>query len=124
MGGPRSFLNGEFSNDGWWQYFPIVMAVKLPIMTTSLFIAALGDGHLGKRENLQEAGLCRDLAHHCSSFHLAGSCGRRRSQHRRPSYPANVRPLARMFHQFENEGDLGRPERFSESFDVDQVWVE
>ncbi len=32
--------------------------------------------------------------------------------------------LTRMFHQFENEGDLARPERFSESFDVDQVSVE
>ena len=43
-------------------------------------------------------------------------------------FPSNVDHfpllLARMFHQFENEDDLGRPERFSESFDVDQVSVE
>ena len=39
-----AFLNGEFSNDGWWQYFPTVMAIKLPLVTTSLFIAALATG--------------------------------------------------------------------------------
>ena len=32
--------------------------------------------------------------------------------------------LAPLFHRFENQGDFGRPERFSESFDVDPVQVE
>ena len=33
-------------------------------------------------------------------------------------------PLARIDHRFENEGDFGRPERFSESFAIDPVQVE
>ena len=32
--------------------------------------------------------------------------------------------LARIGHRFGNEGDFSRPERFSESFDVDSVRVE
>ena len=35
-----------------------------------------------------------------------------------------VRPLARIDHRFGNEGDFGRPERFSESFAIDPVQVE
>ena len=33
-------------------------------------------------------------------------------------------PLARIDHRFGNEGDFGRPERFSESFAIDPVQVE
>ena len=33
-------------------------------------------------------------------------------------------PLARIDHRFGNEGDFGRPERFSESFAIDSVQVE
>ena len=33
-------------------------------------------------------------------------------------------PLARIDHRFGNEGDFGRPERFSESFSIDPVQVE
>ena len=32
--------------------------------------------------------------------------------------------LARIDHRFGNEGDFGRPERFSESFSIDPVQVE
>ena len=32
--------------------------------------------------------------------------------------------LARIDHRFGNEGDFGRPERFSESFAIDPVQVE
>ena len=35
-----------------------------------------------------------------------------------------VRALARIDHRFGNEGDFGRPERFSESFAIDPVQVE
>ena len=41
-------------------------------------------------------------------------------QVRRP----RVRDLARIDHRFGNEGDFGRPERFSESFAIDPVQVE
>ena len=34
------------------------------------------------------------------------------------------RVLARIDHRFGNEGDFGRPERFSESFAIDPVQVE
>ena len=37
---------------------------------------------------------------------------------------ARFRPLARIDHRFGNEGDFGRPERFSESFAIDPVQVE
>ena len=37
---------------------------------------------------------------------------------------AAVRQLARIDHRFGNEGDFGRPERFSESFAIDPVQVE
>ena len=35
-----------------------------------------------------------------------------------------VLALARIDHRFGNEGDFGRPERFSESFSIDPVQVE
>ena len=35
-----------------------------------------------------------------------------------------ILPLARIDHRFGNEGDFGRPERFSESFAIDPVQVE
>ena len=38
-----------------------------------------------------------------------------------PAIPAE---LARIDHRFGNEGDFGRPERFSESFAIDPVQVE
>ena len=36
----------------------------------------------------------------------------------------NPAVLARIDHRFGNEGDFGRPERFSESFSIDPVQVE
>ena len=36
----------------------------------------------------------------------------------------NPKQLARIDHRFGNEGDFGRPERFSESFAIDPVQVE
>ena len=42
-----------------------------------------------------------------------------------PFYSADrQRVLARIDHRFGNEGDFGRPERFSESFAIDPVQVE
>ena len=47
-----------------------------------------------------------------------------------PGYANNVSKvfeavtLARIDHRFGNEGDFGRPERFSESFAIDPVQVE
>ena len=38
------------------------------------------------------------------------------------SFDASV--LTRIDHRFGNEGDFGRPERFSESFSIDPVQVE
>ena len=35
-----------------------------------------------------------------------------------------VLALTRIDHRFGNEGDFGRPERFSESFSIDPVQVE
>ena len=37
---------------------------------------------------------------------------------------ARLKKLARIDHRFGNEGDFGRPERFSESFAIDPVQVE
>ena len=37
---------------------------------------------------------------------------------------SNLVLLARIDHRFGNEGDFGRPERFSESFSIDPVQVE
>ena len=37
---------------------------------------------------------------------------------------ALIASLARIDHRFGNEGDFGRPERFSESFSIDPVQVE
>ncbi len=41
-----------------------------------------------------------------------------------PAYAHGVVVLARIDHRFGNEGDFGRPERFSESFAIDPVQVE
>ena len=44
-----------------------------------------------------------------------------------PSFRSNFSAhaaLARIDHRFGNEGDFGRPERFSESFAIDPVQVE
>ena len=38
--------------------------------------------------------------------------------------PTYAEHLARIDHRFGNEGDFGRPERFSESFAIDPVQVE
>ena len=38
--------------------------------------------------------------------------------------PQILEALARIDHRFGNEGDFGRPERFSESFAIDPVQVE
>ena len=40
------------------------------------------------------------------------------------SYRSPLGRLARIDHRFGNEGDFGRPERFSESFAIDPVQVE
>ena len=37
---------------------------------------------------------------------------------------SQIAALARIDHRFGNEGDFGRPERFSESFAIDPVQVE
>ena len=41
-----------------------------------------------------------------------------------PGRCAGLWQLARIDHRFGNEGDFGRPERFSESFAIDPVQVE
>ena len=41
-----------------------------------------------------------------------------------PELTAEFQGLARIDHRFGNEGDFGRPERFSESFAIDPVQVE
>ena len=39
-------------------------------------------------------------------------------------HKSDCKRLARIDHRFGNEGDFGRPERFSESFSIDPVQVE
>ncbi|MBN1580643.1 MAG: phospholipid carrier-dependent glycosyltransferase [Anaerolineae bacterium] len=41
-GGTTSFLMGQYSESGWWTYFPIAFAIKTPLPTLLLLIAALG----------------------------------------------------------------------------------
>jgi hypothetical protein len=38
------FLCGQFSERGWWYYYPVSFAIKLPVVTLILFVAALGIG--------------------------------------------------------------------------------
>ncbi|MGE4606345.1 MAG: glycosyltransferase family 39 protein [Myxococcota bacterium] len=51
-GGRVAFLLGEFSERGWWYYFPVAFAFKEPVAIVGLLVAALGSlavrrGNLG-----------------------------------------------------------------------------
>ncbi len=39
-GGRPSYLNGNFSNNGFYAYFPVAFAVKTPLLALALFISA------------------------------------------------------------------------------------
>jgi hypothetical protein len=41
-GGSPSFLMGQYSQEGWWTYFPIAFAIKTPLPTLLLLALALG----------------------------------------------------------------------------------
>jgi hypothetical protein len=41
-GGRAAFLLGEFSDEGWWYYFPVAFAVKTPLPVLLLFALAAG----------------------------------------------------------------------------------
>ena len=57
------------------------------------------------------------------SFEVAQqSCRRKDARSSGVNFPDSA--LARIDHRFGNEGDFGRPERFSESFAIDPVQVE
>ncbi len=59
---------------------------------------------------------CLTVGHESTTYgELAGLAGRVGNA---------LRSLARIDHRFGNEGDFGRPERFSESFAIDPVQVE
>ena len=40
-GGHLAYLFGNISEDGWWYYFPVVLALKLPLPTLILLVTAL-----------------------------------------------------------------------------------
>lgn len=48
--GAASFLIGEYSDRGWWVYFPIALAVKTPLPTLILWVMGIGYWVLGDRE--------------------------------------------------------------------------
>ncbi len=39
--GAPSFLMGRYSDQGWWTYFPVAFALKTPLVTLGLLLAAL-----------------------------------------------------------------------------------
>jgi 4-amino-4-deoxy-L-arabinose transferase-like glycosyltransferase len=39
--GHAAFLLGEYSNDGWWYYFPVAFAIKTPLGSLALIAASL-----------------------------------------------------------------------------------
>ena len=59
---------------------------------------------------------------HCADVYFEADFGDGRTVHIRTRVP--LKALARIDHRFGNEGDFGRPERFSESFAIDPVQVE
>jgi hypothetical protein len=38
----KAFLLGQVSDGGWWYYFPVAMAVKSPLATITMLLAAIG----------------------------------------------------------------------------------
>ena len=61
----------------------------------------------------------------CGASYLYGQVGKRfPDRERQKEYYRKSQSLARIDHRFGNEGDCGRPERFSESFAIDPVQVE
>ncbi|MDJ0754509.1 MAG: hypothetical protein QNJ45_13380 [Ardenticatenaceae bacterium] len=47
--GAASFLIGEYSDRGWWYYFPVALAVKTPLPTLVLWVMGVGCWVLGDR---------------------------------------------------------------------------
>lgn len=41
-GGSSSFLMGQYSQQGWWTYFPVTFAIKTPLPTLALIGLAMG----------------------------------------------------------------------------------
>jgi hypothetical protein len=46
-GGTPAFLMGQYSDQGWWTYFPVAFAIKTPLPTLALLAAALWTGGRG-----------------------------------------------------------------------------
>ena len=74
----------------------------------SSIVQTLLDSYPNEEPNRQDIA---DRAHNTNSLQLINTD------------TANIQ-LARIDHRFGNEGDFGRPERFSESFAIDPVQVE
>lgn len=53
----RSFLLGELSDEGWWYYFPVTLALKTPLPLLILIGAALAFALLDWRRHAREAWL-------------------------------------------------------------------
>jgi 4-amino-4-deoxy-L-arabinose transferase-like glycosyltransferase len=50
QGGHAAFLMGQVSHQGWWYYFPVALALKTPLPTLLLWLAALVALVLGQRQ--------------------------------------------------------------------------
>ena len=88
------------------------------LSTTGSILLRLGDLNraLERDENLELAPLI--LAP------LLSQAGNNMAFSSQPAVELQGEELARIDHRFGNEGDFGRPERFSESFAIDPVQVE
>jgi 4-amino-4-deoxy-L-arabinose transferase-like glycosyltransferase len=58
-GGRPAFLLGQFSNEGFWHYFPVAFLVKTPLVTIAGLVTAIIFLLNGMRMNADERGLIR-----------------------------------------------------------------